>query len=309
MLKYYIITDMAILIGCSGWSYDDWIDRFYPASLGSKKSEWLGYYGKFFPTVEINSTFYRVPTDDIIKAWIEKGSKIGKFEFSVKMPEAVTHESMVVGTPDKVAAQASSFEQICIEPLFNAGLLGSVLLQLSPEFTFTHKGSMQNLRAVFEMVEQERYSYATEFRHSSWLNDVGMDLKADVLDLLREFKITNVIVDGPGFPITRSLTSNLAYVRFHGRNFDIWFKDEEKIDKDDRRINRYDFLYSDEQLAVWKPKLEELMQNADQVRVYFNNHGRAKAVKNALQIMTLLGIPHEEKEINIQDQAKLGEFA
>jgi len=300
---------MAILIGCSGWSYDDWIDRFYPASLGSKKSEWLGYYGKFFPSVEINSTFYRVPTDDIVKAWIEKGSKIGKFEFSIKMPEAVTHESMVVGTPDKVAAQASSFEAICVEPLFNAGLLGSVLLQLSPEFTFSNRASMQNLRAVFEMVEQDRYSYATEFRHSSWLNDVGTDLKADVLDLLREFKITNVIVDGPGFPITRSLTSNLAYVRFHGRNFDIWFKDEEKIDKDDRRINRYDYLYSDEQLAVWKPKLEELMQNADQVRVYFNNHGRAKAVKNALQIMTMLGIPHEEREINIQDQAKLGEFA
>lgn len=124
---------MAVLIGCSGWSYDDWIERFYPASLSSKKSEWLAYYAKFFPTVEINSTFYRVPTDDIVKAWIEKGSRIGKFEFSVKMPEIVTHESIVNSSAEKAAAQASSFEGICIEPLAKAGLLGSVLTRPGTE--------------------------------------------------------------------------------------------------------------------------------------------------------------------------------
>jgi len=296
---------MAVLIGCSGWSYDDWIERFYPASLGSRKSEWLAYYGKFFPTVEINSTFYRVPNDDIVKAWIDKGSKIGKFEFSVKMSGTVTHESIVNASAEKAAAQASSFEKICIEPLATAGLLGSVLIQLSPEFLFESEESLKKLRSLFEIVDQERFSYATEFRHRTWLNEPGTDLKADVLDLLREFKITNVIVDGPGFPITRSLTSNIAYVRFHGRNYDIWFKEEKE---DDYRINRYDYLYSDEQLNIWKPKIEQLMENADHVRVYVNNHGRAKAVKNALFMMDILGIPHESKEIIIQDQTRLGEF-
>jgi uncharacterized protein YecE (DUF72 family) len=296
---------MAVLIGCSGWSYDDWIDRFYPASLGSKKSEWLAYYAKFFPTVEINSTFYRVPNNDIVKAWIDKGSKIGKFEFSVKMPEVVTHESIVNASAEKAAAQASSFEKICIEPLANAGLLGSVLIQLSPKFALDSEESLKKLRSLFEVVSQDRFSYATEFRHRTWLNEPGTDLKADVLDLLREFKITNVIVDGPGFPITRSLTSNLAYVRFHGRNYDIWFKEEKE---DDYRINRYDYLYSDEQLNIWKPKIEQLMENADHVRIYFNNHGRAKAVKNALFMMDIIGIPHEPKEIIIQDQTRLGEF-
>ena len=304
-IQYCIIIDMAALIGCSGWSYDDWIERFYPASLGSKKSEWFAYYAKFFPTVEINSTFYRVPNSDIVKAWIEKGSKIGKFEFSVKMPEVVTHESIVNGSAEKAAAQASSFETICIEPLANAGLLGSVLIQLSPKFTFDDEMSLNKLRALFEVVNHEKFSYATEFRHRTWLNEAGTDLKADVLDLLREFKITNVIVDGPGFPITRSLTSNVAYVRFHGRNYDIWFRDEKE---DDHRINRYDYLYTDEQLNIWKPKIQELMENAGQVRVYFNNHGRAKAVKNALFMMDLIGIQHEQKEIIIQDQMTLGEF-
>jgi uncharacterized protein YecE (DUF72 family) len=296
---------MAALIGCSGWSYDDWIERFYPASIGSKKSEWLAYYAKFFPTVEINSTFYRVPSSDIVKAWVDKGTKIGKFEFSVKMPEVVTHESIVNGSAEKAAAQASSFEAICIEPLASAGLLGSVLVQLSPKFTFEDEKSLNKLRALFEVVNHERFSYATEFRHRTWLNEAGTDLKADVLDLLREFKITNVIVDEPGFPITRSLTSSIAYVRFHGRNYDIWFRDEKE---DDYRINRYDYLYTDEQLNIWKPKIQELMENASHVRVYFNNHGRAKAVKNALFMMDLIGIQHEQKEIIIQDQMTLGEF-
>ena len=304
-ILYPIIIDMAALIGCSGWSYDDWIESFYPASLGSKKSEWLAYYAKFFPTVEINSTFYRVPNSDIVKAWIEKGSKIEKFEFSVKMPEVVTHESIVNDSAEKAAAQASSFESICIEPLANAGLLGSVLIQLSPKFTLDDEKSLNKLRALFEVVNHEKFSYATEFRHRTWLNEAGTDLKADVLDLLREFKITNVIVDGPGFPITRSLTSNIAYVRFHGRNYDIWFRDEKE---DDYRINRYDYLYTDEQLNIWKPKIEELMENAEKVRVYFNNHGRAKAVKNALFMMDLIGLQHEQKEIIIQDQMTLGEF-
>jgi len=301
--QYFMIIVMAILIGCSGWSYDDWIETFYPSSMGGKKSEWLGYYAKFFPTVEINSTFYRVPTDDIVKAWVEKGSKIGKFEFSVKMPEIVTHQSMLENSAEKAAAQASSFEKICIEPLYNAGLLGSVLIQLPPQFTFDGGSSLGKLRTVFEMVAHDKYSYATEFRHRSWLNDTGTDLKSDILDLLREFKVANVMVDGPDFPTTRSLTSNIAYVRFHGRNYDLWFKKEK--DKEDPRINRYDFLYSEEQLNLWKPKVEELMENADQVRIYFNNHGRAKAVRNAVYMMDILGISHE----TLPKQANLGDFA
>lgn len=296
---------MGALIGCSGWSYDDWIERFYPASLANRKNEWLAYYGKFFPTVEINSTFYRVPTGDIVKTWVEKGSKIDKFEYSVKMHQVVTHDSIMTEPPEKTAAQAASFEKICIQPLADAGMLGSVLIQLSPRFSLDSAESMQKLRTLFEVVSADKYRYSIEFRNKSWLNDVGTDLKADVLDILREFKVTNVIVDGPGFPITRSLGSNFAYVRFHGRNYDSWWS---KPDKDNYRINRYDYLYSDEQLNIWKPKIQELMENADQVRIYFNNHGRAKAAKNALFMMDLLGIPHEAKEIIIQDQKKLAEF-
>jgi len=302
----FIIFDMRVSIGCSGWSYDDWIGRFYPNALAKKKSEWLIYYGKFFSTVEINSTFYRVPSEEIVKIWIEKGLQIDRFDFSVKIPQIITHETIVSGSPEKAAAQASSFEEICIRPLSDAGVLGTALIQLSPYFKLADKESFLKLRKLFEMVSSDRFCYSVEFRHRSWLNEKGTELKSDVLDLLREFNIANVIVDGPAFPITRSLTSKHAYVRFHGRNYDLWFKDDSE--EPDYRINRYDYLYSDEQLERWKPRIDEMMQNSDIVRIYFNNHGRAKAAKNALYMMDIFEIPHEEKEVLIQDQMTLGEY-
>jgi uncharacterized protein YecE (DUF72 family) len=296
---------MAGLVGCSGWSYDDWVGRFYPGDLAKKKGEWLSYYSRYFSTVEINSTFYRVPNEFMVRSWIERGMQKPGFEFSVKLPQIVTHESILKADGEKAAAQASSFEEICVKPLAEAGLLGGVLIQLTPYFRLEGKESLGKLRALLDILGTDEYDYAVEFRHRSWLNERGNELAADVLETLQEFKVANVIVDGPGFPVTRSLTANHAYVRFHGRNYDIWFKEESE---DDFRINRYDYLYSLEQLEPWKPRLLEIVSNCEVARIYFNNHGRAKAVKNAFQMMGLLGIPHEEKDIDIQDQKRLGEF-
>ncbi|OGS41883.1 MAG: hypothetical protein A3K67_01900 [Euryarchaeota archaeon RBG_16_62_10] len=296
---------MAALIGCSGWSYDDWVGRFYPADLAKKKGEWLSYYSRFFPTVEINSTFYRVPNEFIVNSWIERGRQRPGFEFSVKLPQIVTHESILKEDGEKAAAQASSFEDICVRPLAEAGLLGGVLIQLTPYFKFVGPESLGRLRTLLQMVDTEAYDYAVEFRHRSWLNERGNEIGADVVETLQEFGAANVIVDGPGFPVTRSLTAKHAYVRFHGRNYDIWYKDEAE---DDYRINRYDYLYTHELLEPWKPRLEEIVSNSERTRIYFNNHGRAKAVKNAFQMMDLMNIPHEAKDIEIQDQLRLGEF-
>ncbi|MCU0852271.1 MAG: DUF72 domain-containing protein [Thermoplasmata archaeon] len=296
---------MAALIGCSGWSYDDWVGRFYPADLAKKKGDWLPYYSRFFPTVEINSTFYRVPNEFMVKSWIERGKQKEGFEFSLKLPQMITHESILKDDTEKAASQASSFEDICVKPLAEAGLLGGVLIQLTPYFKLEGKESLGKLRALLEMLNTDEYDYAIEFRHRSWLNDRGNELSADVLETLQEYGVANTIVDGPGFPATRSLTAKHAYIRFHGRNYDIWFKEESE---DDYRINRYDYLYTHDMLDQWKSRLLEVISNCDVARVYFNNHGRAKAVKNAFQMMDLLGIPHEEKDIDIQDQMTLAKF-
>jgi len=296
---------MAALIGCSGWSYDDWVGRFYPGDLAKRKGEWLSFYSKYFPTVEINSTFYRVPNEFMVRSWIERGKQRMGFQFSVKLPQLVTHESILKDNAEAAANQAASFEQICVKPLADEGLLGGVLIQLTPYFKLDGKQSIGKLRSLLGILDTDTHDYAVEFRHRSWLNERGNELAADVLETLQEFNVANVIVDGPGFPVTRSLTSKHAYVRFHGRNYDIWFKDETE---NDYRINRYDYLYPLDQLDPWKLRLEEIVANCEVARIYFNNHGRAKAVKNAFQMMDLLGIAHEEKDIDIQDQKKLGEF-
>jgi uncharacterized protein YecE (DUF72 family) len=296
---------MAAVIGCSGWSYDDWVGRFYPSDLAKKKGEWLSYYSRFFSTVEINSTFYRVPNEFMVKSWIERGKQKPGFEFSVKLPQIVTHESILKSDGEKAAAQASSFEDICVRPLHEAGLLGGVLVQLTPYFRFEGRESLGKLRALFDMLETDVYDYAVEFRHRSWLNERGNELSADALETLQEYGVANTIVDGPGFPVTRSLTAKHAYIRFHGRNYDIWFKDEAE---DDYRLNRYDYLYPHDQLESWKPRIQEIVSNSETARIYFNNHGRAKSVKNAFQMMDLLSVPHEERDIDIQDQMTLGKF-
>ncbi|MEW5747830.1 MAG: DUF72 domain-containing protein [Candidatus Thermoplasmatota archaeon] len=296
---------MAALIGCSGWSYDDWVGRFYPTELANRKGEWFAYYSRYFPTVEINSTFYRVPNEFMVRSWIEKGRQRMGFEFSVKLPQIVTHDSILKDSPDTAAAQARSFEEICVTPLAEAGLLGGVLIQMSPYFRLEDRGSLGKLRALFQMLGTDRYDYAVEFRHRSWLNEKGNELASDALEVLQEFKVANTIVDGPGFPITRSLTARHAYVRFHGRNYDIWYREE---DEDDFRLNRYDYLYTHEQLSEWEPRLGEIVSNCEKARVYFNNHGRSKAVKNAFQMMDMLGIPHEARDVVIQDQMTLGGF-
>ena len=126
-----ISESMAILVGCSGWSYDDWVGRFYPMALAKNKGAWLAYYAKYFRTVEINSTFYRPPGELQVSSWIKKGHDLSDFEYSLKMPKLVTHKSMVQGEASAAVHGAKAFEKTCVQSLGEAGLLGCVLLQLS----------------------------------------------------------------------------------------------------------------------------------------------------------------------------------
>lgn len=296
---------MAIIIGCSGWSFDDWVGRFYPIDLAQRRGEWLRYYAGYFKTVEINSTFYRPPNEFIVNSWIKKASDFEEFEFSVKMPQIITHDSLVNDRAEAAASQASSFERICVDPLAKAGMLGSVLVQLSPHFK-NEGSSIDSLASLLRMVSCDKFRYAVEFRHRSWLDESRKEVVGEALDVLRTCNAAAVTVDGPGFPSTKRPTADHSYVRFHGRNYDIWYTDEKE---DDYRINRYDYLYSEEQLRPWVGRLRSIEGEVSKVRVYFNNHGRAKAAKNAFQMMDMLSIPHKAKEIHLQDQMTLGSFS
>lgn len=303
---------MTILVGTSGWSYDDWVGRFYPVELARKKGEWLSYYSEFFSTAEINSTFYRPPNDFQVRSWINKVKGREGFEYSVKMPELVTHKSLVERDLKKAEFFAASFEKTCVQPLAKAGLMGCALLQLSPYFR-NEGNALDALKDLLDSLSPGEYNYAVEFRHWSWMNESRNELDTAALEALKERNVANVLLDGPGLPVTREETADHAYVRFHGRNYDIWFKSKEKAKdsgaaEDDHRLNRYDYFYDTKQLESWMPRIKEAEIKAAKVRIYFNNHARAKSIKNAFQLMDMLLIEHKSKEIKLQDQFTLGEF-
>lgn len=295
---------MSILVGCSGWSYDDWVGGFYPIELANKKGAWFDYYAQYFRTVEINSTFYRPPGELQVNAWIKKGKGKKGFEYSVKVPQLVTHKALVEQDKERAIFWANSFEKTCVKPLAEAGLLGGVLLQLSP--FFKNEGSaLDGLKGVLDAVSHQEFDYAVEFRHNSWLDDSRKEIDAAALEVLRERNVANVLIDGPGLHLGTGQTANHSYLRFHGRNYDIWYREEKE---DDHRLDRYDFLYKKDQLEPWVPQIKETEQKTLKVRIYFNNHARAKSVRNAFLLMDLLLIEHKQKDIKLQDQFTLGEF-
>jgi uncharacterized protein YecE (DUF72 family) len=333
---------MALLLGCSGWSYDDWVGPFYPKEV--VKKDWLGYYGRFFSTVEINSTFYAVPNKFTVASWVQKGKAIGQvredrfggqakdqaqFRFSLKLPLKITHEHMVKWDLVKAKDDLKGFELAVLDPLKVEGLIGAVLIQMSPYFRFEPDEKKQNksikaLKGLLEALPLDGMDWAIELRHRSWVKKgrgSSVTLVPEAGDLLKEHKIILCETDGPGFPGLRQKDPKKVYLRFHGRNQDLWFKkgsgsskgmdakgkDKMAVEPDDEapdpkgRFNRYDYLYSEEELKPWKERLEE----EEKGYVYFNNHPRGKGPKNALMLMDLLGVKHEAKDIKISVQRTL----
>ena len=307
---------MAITVGCSVWSYDDWVGMFYPTKLAKKKGEWFAYYASYFKTVEINSTFYSMPDEFTVRSWIKKAKEKGDrdFEYSLKVPQQVTHKSMVQGDVQRSVFFARTFEETCLKPLSEVGLMGCALIQLSPYFR-NEGSSLSILEKMLDALSTCDYDYSVEFRHRSWLDKGKKEIDAAVLDALRQRNVANVLIDSPGFPITNEETADHAYIRFHGRNLDIWYGDgKDKRDENDEkmgdyRINRYDYLYTSDQLESWVPRVRDAEIKAEKVRIYFNNHARSKAVRNAFELMDMLLIEHRSKEIGLQDQFTLGSFA
>jgi uncharacterized protein YecE (DUF72 family) len=319
---------MAMLIGCSGWSYKDWVGPFYPQEVGQK--EWLQYYGRYFPTVEINSTFYAVPNKYTVEAWIRKGRDIqrarnGAFTFSLKMPQNITHELLVKGKVNDALYEARAFEEAVVMPLADFDLMGAMLVQLSPYFRFDAKTGQRNIGALeglFDEMALDTYDIAVEFRHNTWVERKKRTLVPQATKLLEERGVALVETDGPGFPDVRLKNTSKLYLRFHGRNADIWFKkgsgSSKGMETDGKpdpkgRFNRYDYLYTEDELKSWAYKLRKLREmagsDADEdgpdAYVYFNNHPRGKGPKNALMLMDLLDIEHEPKDITITSQQRL----
>lgn len=248
-----------MLLGTCGWSYQEWVGMFYPNNRVAK----LPFYAKVFDTVEVDSSFYRMPTKSMVNGW-EKATGPA-FKFSLKLPKVITHDRELIGVDDELDA----FLDV-IKPLKDADKLGCLLVQLGPGFTYDKVG---NLESFLETLPDD-ICFAVEFRHESWN-------RKETWALLKRHRVANTITDSPiAFLAEPVVTAEHAYVRWHGRGKKIWF----------------DYAYSTEELGAWMAKLEEIESKAAVTYAYFNNHYRGDAPHNALQLLKMLDATTEMQE-------------
>jgi len=250
-----------ILLGCSGWHYKDWVGPFYREDEKSK----LAAYSRVFKTVEIDSTFYRYPTKGMVLGWLRYTPT--DFVYTAKLPKLITHKKKL--DPAKGVEQDLNNFLDLMEPLQLDGKLACVLAQLPPSLKFSIK-LMENFSSMFP----PKFMLAVEFRHKSWLRE-------ETWRLLERYRVAYTIVDEPLLPPDTHVTSDIAYIRWHGRGERPW----------------YNYLYAAGELQPWVPRVKEVAQKANKVYGYFNNHYHGYAVKNALEMAEMLGeITSEQKE-------------
>jgi uncharacterized protein YecE (DUF72 family) len=258
-----------IKIGPAGWSYKDWEGVVYPHKPGVRFDP-LEYLARFFDTVEINSSFYRPPTAATAKSWAQRASQNPRFSFTAKLHRLFTHERGKATAADEKAFREG------IDPLLNAGKLGALLLQFPWSFKNTDEDRLY-LTALLDRFKD--YPLVLEVRHSSWNN-------ASIYEWLEERGVGICNIDQPLF--SRSIrpaaltTSQVGYVRLHGRNYENWFR--EKAVRDER----YNYLYSIDELEPWIARIREVATESAETYVITNNHFRGQAVVNALEIKSTL---------------------
>jgi uncharacterized protein YecE (DUF72 family) len=241
-----------IRVGCSGWNYAHWRNGiFYPPRLTSK--DWLRFYAERFDTVEVNTTFYRLPRASSVARWVEESPE--GFTFAVKVSRYITHIKRLLEVPQHLPLL---YERIA--PLVRSPKLGPLLWQLPPTF----KLDLDRLAGTLEHLH-DGHRHAFEFRHPSWFRD-------DVYTLLREHRVALVIGDRLQVSAfqTHELTADFTFVRFHsgtrGRNGN----------------------YSHRELDEWADRLERWAHEVE-VFAYFNNDWEGYAIENGRYLKARLG--------------------
>ncbi|MBE0481448.1 MAG: DUF72 domain-containing protein [Dehalococcoidia bacterium] len=292
-----------ILVGTSSWTDPTLIEsgRFYPPQAKTAEAR-LRYYAGVFKLVEVDSAYYAPPAESTARLWVERTPQ--DFLFDIKAFRLFTHHPTPVkalpadlrqalpGTAEKgsvyqrdIPAEITDevwrrFEQALL-PLDSAMKLGVVMLQFPPWFC---PGSEQERYILSCKQRLPQYRVAVEFRHSSWFNEKN---RHRTFDFLRANALPYVCVDEPqGFnssvPPLVEATSDIGVVRFHGRNAGAWEK------KDIGPAERFNYLYSEQELQEWAAKIRELAGNTAQTHVLFNNCYQDRAVSNARQIALML---------------------
>jgi len=295
-----------IRTGIAGWIDKSLIEsgKFYPAGCTSAEDR-LVFYSSQFPVVEVDSTYYGMPNRRNAELWVERTRE--DFRFDVKSfslftqhptkPKALPTEireglpkDLVESNknfyldkaPPEVVDEAWDWFRDALEPLRAAGKLGAVFFQFPPWF-------FPSTRALsyIEQVQERMFGFpiAVEFRKRAWLDQSHA---TGTVDFLRQRGIPYVAVDAPqGFdsalpPVAEATSPELAIVRFHGRNREAW--DLKGVPPS----VRFRYLYSDDELAEWEPKVRALAGEAQEVHAVMNNNYSDYSVRNARRLAELL---------------------
>ncbi len=237
-----------VWVGTSGWSYDHWEGAFYPP--GVPRSRWFQAYAARFPTVEINYSFYRLPSEATFRRWHEAAPE--GFRFAVKGSRFITHVRRLAGCEEEVRRFLGRA----------AGLgehLAVVLWQLPPNL----EADPERLRGFCRMLPGG-VRHAVEFRHPSWLTE-------EVLQVLREHNVAQVAVSSTIMPRDFTATADFVYARFHGLS------------------EGYAHDYSRAELRPWAEFLRQAAARGLEGYAYFNNDALARAPKNAAELVALVG--------------------
>jgi uncharacterized protein YecE (DUF72 family) len=236
-------------VGCSGWQYADWRERFYPKGLPQRR--WLEHYAQTFDTVEVNSTFYRLAKPDAVAGWIEQTPP--DFVFTLKGSQYLTHMKRLLDRERGLERFYAS-----VAPMIESPKCGPILWQLPPNF----QRDDERLDAWLDALPPGRH--AVEFRHKSWF-------EPDVYGILHAHGAAFVIGDDPRrVEWPQVVTTEWSFVRWHyGRR--------------GRRGN-----YSEPELQEWAARVRDLASNGE-VYAYFNNDWEGFAVANGKRLKRLLG--------------------
>jgi len=236
-----------LYIGTSGWNYKHWLGRFYPEKM--RAAEMLEFYSRHFKTVELNNSFYHLPTVKAFHSWRE--TVPDDFVFAVKGSRFVTPMK-------KVKAPKTSTKKFFARVEHLAEKLGPILFQLPPHWHV----NIERLATFLERLPTQ-YRYAFEFRGHSWFTD-------EVYELLKKHNAALCFYQMAGYESPHEITANFIYVRFHGTE------------------STYGGSYTTSQLRGWARRIKKWRADSKEVFVYFNNDPEAHAVDNAKTLCSLL---------------------
>jgi uncharacterized protein YecE (DUF72 family) len=254
-------------IGPSGWSYDDWAGLVYPQRR-PRGFQPLRHIAELFNAVEVNASFYRVPSAAMTERWPEQVPT--DFRFAFKLTQDFTHRRAEFPAPAVVAAF-----QDALRPLRESGRLGPVLAQFPWSFRFSEENAAWLERVRAALPEDDLF---VEVRHASWASAAGLAAIRAVGGVCN--------IDQPQLRDCLGPTAHAfgprAYVRLHGRNAAHWFAEGQPA------YERYNYLYSTAELQEWAARLRALAAQTEEVYVFANNHFRAQSVVNALELRATL---------------------